>query len=338
MHNFSYNSQSTRLHYLEEAKKKKPFNWGRFIYKTILFVLFGALTLYISAHTIFSISDGEVLLLNFEVRLPFMSRIEKIYVEESQDIEANAPLFSYYTTTQMGQNNRDSETWYAKTKLEYLKSQRLASIELDETRDLITIEEKYSEKLLKMVEQNYKPRSEYEEQVFKIKRLKAKANRIDSEIKLFENEYSKRLENTAYALRNAEVDSLRVFNSPISGQVNRIYISPGRYIENETMLNIINTDEIAIHAYIELDDIRLFSIGREVNILFPGFKLSKGTVSNIYLGTEMLPPGMKNDEGRRFAMLKIRPQNKDQAKKWQRLNGTNVKIVVNNFKLDSDVK
>lgn len=329
MQPFSYHSSEEKLNYEKEIKRFKPINWGKLIYRVIVVGIVLTILSYFTIKILFSISNGQVELYNFEVVFPFAVQIECVDVEEQSFVEDGDTLFSYRPIDFDENITRESQLWVSKETLSMDSKLRMARFELREVNHLIKLEKEFAAKLLIMIQQSYKSRFEYDKQLLEIGRLEAKANRLRSEIYYLKNDFRGRMLVFGDDVNN--MYGTKYYTSPIEGKINRVQAYESEYVDQTKILSITNDEEVYINAYVLLEDMNLYKLGEEVIILFPDYTLTRGVIQYIYQKTELLPIGIQQFDEQRFQLVKLIPTNEEEKKEWKTLNGVSVKIILTNF-------
>ncbi|MEM1321964.1 MAG: HlyD family efflux transporter periplasmic adaptor subunit, partial [Bacteroidota bacterium] len=316
MKNFTgFKYQKSVLRTIEEPPKKKKFNWDRFFFIIALVVIVIYFINRLYGNVMFVSVNGEVVMNKVAVHFTEDIRLEQLYVEEGDPVDAGDTLFSYryedYEQMGQGINNISirnkigrSSDWLIREKLNVKRQIAMKKSEKEGIETIISIKQRELDDQKKQILLGVDVAHKLPPLVSDIAEMEGDIDVIDQEIKV--------LRKHLYALRKQEKIELEkdeedyqdqvaagdeIYNSsyyyvaPINGLIGRIFISPNEICyETQSVMAIHQLENLKVKAYFDQESYDRIKIGDEVTVEFPDGKTGLGVINNFYVSTYPMPP------------------------------------------------
>ena len=344
MNSLDFRQDSAAIRYLGEGRRKRRFNWDRWVYIIFLMVFFGALGHYVYQKTFFIRANGQVTFENIEIRLPEDSRIMEYMVSEDDTVTAGDTLFRYFphSTIRLAKEIREAQKpeetqtphWMEQERYNLEKKILLNKIDRQKATEKLTGLKGELKHLENAMMLDVLSHDRYEAARTEVARLEAEIAKIDAE-----NAQNKKLMGTLHAPTpkilkakskeggGSQVDAPRdstegetCFLAPVNGFVTRLFTNQFELALKEDVIMSIHSERpMFIKAFFDQEDIAHFNIGDEVDISFPDGRKSKGYVKRFNYSTFQLPSEFQKryDPVTRTVAADIYPVNESDYTMWR---------------------
>ena len=356
MKNFSgFKYQKSVLRTVEEPKRKKPFNWDRFLFLSTLVLI----VLYFGKRAFEDMAyitvDGQVLMEKLNVQFTDNIRIRDMRVEEAEMVCQGDTLFQYaYESDNMLEEQKkiqmaepttkgnDQRNWFLRELLRLkqeiaVKASRIKLLrkqlkwkesELEDQTKQILVGVDVAHKLPPLRTSIAQLQGEIVATKDEVWLLKQHMKDIESQASVFEAQMDSLVALEQKTLTISQADQMYV--SPIEGRIGRIFISPNEVCyESESVMTIHQLDRLKIRAYFVQEAHKKVSEGDRVTIIFPDGTQSEGYIHNFYVSTYPLPPEFqkKHESTTRSIVADIYPMDLANSHYWSAYYKMSVKVI-----------
>jgi multidrug resistance efflux pump len=348
---------------VEQPKRtpKKPKNWDRVIYISILLIILFFIGKYFVGQTFYIEAVGQVRFQDVKFRNTDDSRIMEFHKDAGDAVKIGDSLFTYIDARQYAEMNQGfsleetystiqaketSQNWIEREMYNLEKDISIKESTLIENQKLIDFYTKQARKVEEQVILDVVPKSEYTNNIDRRNKLIGENSALTAEIKIYEKQYESlaiRLEEvnqTGLASGSTSrsgkgLDSLRrVFKSPMEGTITELYKSEFEVaLKSENILSIHKPENVYIKAFFDQEDLKELKEGDIVTLEFPDGTKSEGYIKKFYFSTYLIPIEFQNryDPPTRTLSADIYPVNTEDLKKWRKFYKMRVTITKGKF-------
>lgn len=341
---FKFKTKATVLKGVKEEPPKRRTNWDRIIYIILFAIIFLSILYYAISKSFYVNVSGHVYSDRFTVNFPEDVSIRKYFVNESDTIEKGDTLF-YYRLNLLDDENSgsavaavvtDRSDWYLKERLQTQKKISLDYITIDDLNNKINRINAELEKTKKEVYLDVYPKVELKKAMLEIQKLQVEIQKTEDEIAYLKKYLSllnyyeqQKMNQPVINAGDGDVVLWNYYRSPVDGIVAKIFNDPEEVTYKKDPVMYLNDfSKIFILGYVDQKDIDHFEKGERVSINFANGTESHGIINYFYLNTEELPLDFVEPKARykRRVVLKIVPENKEEASEWNKHHLYEVRI------------
>lgn len=313
MKSLDFKQKTSVIRVLSNDNKQKKINWDRIIYLAFITILIIFLGYYAFIKIFFIKAQGQVSFENIDIRIPEDCRILSYQVAEDDTVKKGDSLFVYSIEKEnfnfggVGFGRMDTfynsqSSWIDKEIFAIRKKIALNNLEINQNNELLSAFQDEMQEVENMVTLDIMPSSRYEYVKAEIRRLKSELIKIKSE-----NAQNYAYLNQLYAMNKkgvartstyaggyggggGEQTRTKVFYSPISGTVTRLYTHQYEVALKQDLIMAIHSDHpMFVKAFFDQEDVAYFQEGDIVDIKFPDGRTSQGVLRRFYYSTIQLP-------------------------------------------------
>ncbi len=358
--------EDSYLRYFDEQKKqnKRPINWDRIVYITLLFLALFFVGRYIIKSYFYIEGNGQVLFENVDIRHTDDIRIHEFFINEGDDVLVGDTLFTYFLDDDMfgggggggnsvsiGGGGSSGNSWIEREIYQLKKNIDLNRVRIADDNSLLEIylndlERVRNEVILDAVSHTNLENLEY--QIDKLNgeiALRSEENRIYRKQIGYLSDLLKKeeagevvkieQENGHVMLTGAEDQSaFKIFTSPIDGAITRLLKQPFEVaLKTENILSIHQPNDVHIKGFFDQTDLRYLKEGDIVDVEFPDGTMSVGIVDRFYSATYILPEEFqkKFEPTTRTLAADIIPLGINDLEIWKKYYKLSVKITKRTF-------
>jgi len=341
---FKFKTKATVLKGVKEEPPKRRTNWDRIIYLILFFVIFISILYYAISKSFYVNVSGHVYSEQFTVNFPEDISVNDYFVQESDTIEKGDTLF-YYRLNLLEDDNSgsavaavvtDKSDWYLKERLQTQKKISLSYITIDDLNNNINRINAELEKTKKEVYLDVYPQVELKKAMLEIQKLQVEIQKTEDEIAYLKKYLSllnyyehQEMNQPVIDAGDGDVVLWGYYRSPVDGIVAKIFNEPEEVTYKKDPVMYLNDfSKIFILGYVDQKDIDHFEKGERVSINFANGTMSHGIINYFYINTEELPLDFVEPKARykRRVVVKIVPENKEEASEWKKHHLYEVRI------------
>ena len=340
MKNINFQKSPSIFRLVNENQVKKPMNWDRIIYLSILIMAMAYFSYYLFNKFFYIHAKGQVQMESVNIRLTKDIQIVAFRVSEGEVIRTGDTLFEYIDEKDMElinnqlYNSSDESNWVAREI--YSMKRKIGSNKIEIANNNQIINGLKKENLMNEVILSLAPKTKLEELNKEIFRLTCENEKMMAENKEI-NEYIKKIPAQLVnknAFLQTGLTARKKFLSPIEGLVVQInFRKHETALRSESVMSIQKKEKLTIKAFFEQENVKHFKEGDEVDVNFPDGITSKGIIKKLYTAAASLPEEFQN----RYEPLTlsisadIYPLNEHEEKKWRTFYRMSVEIRKSKF-------
>lgn len=341
---FKFKTKATVLRGVKEEPPKRGTNWDRIIYLILFFIIFISILYYAISKGFYVNVSGHVYSEQFTVNFPEDISVYDYFVDESDTIEKGDTLFYYRLNlleddddgTAVAAVITDKSDWYLKERLQTQKKISLSYISIDDLNNNINRINSELEKTKKEVYLDVYPKVELKKAMLEIQKLQVDIQKTEDEIAYLKkylsllNYYEQQESNQPIIdAGDGDVVLWGYYRSPVDGIVAKVFNEPEEVTYKKDPVMYLNDfDQVFILGYVDQKDIDHFEKGEKVSINFANGAVSNGLINYFYINTEELPLDFVEPKAqyKRKVVVKIVPENDDEATEWKKHHLYEVRI------------
>ena len=349
MKSFKFKTKATVLKGVKEQAPKKSVNWDRIIYLMLFVIILLSIFYYAFTKSFYVNVYGEIYTEQFSVQLPEDITVKKYFVSEEDTVEKGDTLF-YYRLNLLDDDNSNSavaavvstsSNWYIRERIQTQKNISLANIDIEQlNQDIIRIK-KQLELMRKEVYLDVYPKIELKKASLEIEKYYVDINRKEQEIAYLKKylsllSYYEQQEKNNVPIINTGGDEVlwNYYVSPVNGLVSKIFKDTEEVSYKKDIVMFLNsTEELFVLAFVSQKDIKYFSMDEKIELFFPDNTKGVGVINHFYMNTEEMPVELSESQSRneRRVVVRLTPENQEEADKWGRFHLMEVKIRKSKF-------
>jgi len=341
---YSGSDQSQIRFRREKPQPKNKFNWGRYLYITLLILLIAAGGYYLFSQLLFIQGEGRVVAGETIVRAPSDINIFKMAVSEEDQVRKGDTLFSYRladwksridSLRRLSENRAEINDDLASTEENIrLKQQELRGI--GKKLDFLSNQKKQIEKGIKL---DVTDLSQLQRVELSIVNLEADKALIRQELN---NLYTRRqrLSNTLSPIQRIENSETTYFShnnqvylSPVKGKVDQIFKQASEIaFRSENIVSILTSDlqnrKIVVRALFNQEHVKQLQPGDFMNVEFANGISSEGIIIDRYtMRSDFAPSNVRQDILLdNFIIVEMEPRYPKDRKLWEENRHINVTV------------
>ncbi|PWH86700.1 HlyD family efflux transporter periplasmic adaptor subunit [Brumimicrobium oceani] len=338
---------------------KKPKNWDRIIYISILLIILFFIGKYFVGQAFYIEAVGQVRFQDVKFRNTDDSRIMEFHREAGDAVKVGDSLFTYINADQYGEMNQgfslegtysivqakqSSQSWMEREMYNLEKDISIKESTLIENQKLIDFYAQQAKKIEEQIILDVVPKSEFTNNIDRRNKLIGENSALEAEINVYKKQYeslARKLEEvnqiglTSNSGTGQGTDSLRkLFKSPMEGTITELYKSEFEVaLKSENILSIHKPENVYIKAFFNQEDLKELKEGDIVKLEFPDGTKSDGFIKKFYFSTYLIPDEFQNryDPPTRTLSADVFPVNTEDLKKWRKFYKMRVKITKGKF-------
>ena len=349
MKSFKFKTKATVLKGVKEQAPKKAVNWDRVIYLMLFVVILLSIFYYAFTKSFYVNAYGEIYTEQFSVQLPEDITVKQYFVSVEDTVEKGDTLFYYRLNLLDGDDNNSavaavvstSSSWYIRERIQTQKSISIAYIDIEQLNQDIMRIKKHLELMRKEVYLDVYPKVELKKASLDIEKYYVDINRKEQEIAYLKKylsllNYYEQQEKNNVPVINTGGDAVlwSYYISPVNGLVSKVFKDTEEVTYKKDIVMYLNsTEELFVLAFVSQKDFKYFSVDEDIELFFPDNTKGVGVISHFYMNTEEMPIELSDSKlnNERRIVIRLTPENQEEADKWGRFHLMEVKIRKSKF-------